>query len=191
MLTEKYIPTLKLFCQQNRSLKKTNCLNKVTPPSNNNVNGINHFLFSFSLNILLFQEYLSLRMIILMTIIFSVFIDVDQIITYMKNGQDNGHLRTWLQEPLGFFLIFVPLAWILSFVNPYFFPLVLLTVSSHILLDYITIHKVKPLSPVRRRERMIGFVKPYPEKKWMNKQRGISEMYFLAANTLFFVLVIT
>ena len=119
-----------------------------------------------------------MKTILLMTIIFSVFIDIDMVIVLLKNKKDDGHLRTWLQEPLGFFFIFVPIAWVLSFSNIYYFPLVLLIVSSHILIDYITIHKVKPLSPVRRKSKTIGFVKPYPENGWMKKAKGISEMYF-------------
>ena len=154
------------------------------------MNAINHFLFALWLSLLFFQDFIGIKTILLMVLVFGIFIDGDQLIMYLKaKRKDNGELRTWLQEPLGFFFIFVPIAWILSFANPLYFPLVLLIVASHIFLDYITHHHVQPLAPVRKKKKMIGFVKAFPNKNWAKGKQGFSEAYFMGVNLLILLLV--
>ena len=80
------------------------------------MNPINHFLVAFLLNVFLFSHVLSIFTIFLFTIVFAVMIDLDLAVGLLLKKPKN-HLRTWVQEPFGFFLLGIPVALILSSIN--------------------------------------------------------------------------
>ncbi len=156
------------------------------------MNSLNHFITSLNLSLFFFQEKVTLKSMLILSLIFSVLIDTDQVISYyLKKKKDDGELRSWLQEPLGFFLIITPLAYLISKNNQYYFPLILTIVASHIILDYLTIHQVQPLAPFSKKKKTVGIFQPWPKNGWeAKKTTGPSEMYWLGINMIILLILI-
>ena len=67
---------------------------KQTSPTKKHMNSVNHFIFALSLSLIFFRDLVSMKMMILLVIVFSVFIDLDQLIVYLKNNKKES---AWLK----------------------------------------------------------------------------------------------
>ena len=150
------------------------------------MHSLNHFIFSFSLCLLLLEPNLqNVFWAAIFSLVFSVLIDLDH--WYKKIKRPWFARRTWIQEPPALFLIALPIALLLRFLNPSFFYLTLASFSSHILLDYLCVFKARPLAPFSKLEKPEGFGIFVPAThKWRRRIKGkISENYFLIFNLIF------
>lgn len=86
--------------------------------------------------------------------------------------------RTWFQEPISILLIGLPLGLIAQQFHP---AGILLTVvhASHIILDYLSHHEVKPLAPFSRTTIIVGIIKPFPCPKRFRGRAGLNESALL------------
>ena len=154
------------------------------------MNSLNHFLISVGLLLLLYNQQATINEILIFALIFGVLVDLDVFIKIVLNKKAEHH-RTWLQEPLGIVLIGIPLGLLLSAVKPYYFFLAVVPYLAHVVLDYLTLHKVRPLAPFSKKQVEVGFFRPYPNAKWLqNNQKGFSENYFLLLNVIMLMLMI-
>ncbi len=145
------------------------------------MNWFNHFLLSFNLLYFILSNKASLREMVIFTVIFGLLIDMDHIIKWFY-GKDRTYLRSWVQEPFGFFIIGVPIAIILSVFKPYYFWLVIIPFASHIMLDYMTVNEVAPFDPFSKKRFRLGFIRQYPYPTFEVYKKGISENYMLSFN---------
>lgn len=156
------------------------------------MNWINHFLVSFNLIYFLFYEKVSIFMLIAFCIAFGLFLDFDFLTRrylFKTKGKD---LRTFIQEPFGFIFIAIPLGIILSYFNSIYFWLTTLPFAAHIVLDYVTIHKVFPFSPFSNKKVKTGFI--YPVKtldvKKMPSFKLFNENYITLINLIILILIL-
>ncbi len=165
------------------------------------MNKVNHFIFALNLCLLFLElNVLNLAYIAIFSLTFGVLLDLDH--KFNKKAPWY-HRRTWIQEPLGFIFIGLPLARLLSLIDKSFFILVSIPYLSHILLDYICIFETYPLAPflkVRKKEG-IGifipddlFVKSENSEKWIKRVKsksinGVSENYFTLFNLVLLVMI--
>ncbi len=170
------------------------------------MNKINHFMFAVGLCLIFFElnfilNFINLAFIIIFSLIFGVLIDYD----YKFNRKAPWyHKRTWIQEPLGFILVGLPLAFILSLFNKNFFILVLAPYFSHVLLDYLCIFGTYPLAPFSKIKKKEGFgifipddlfIKSENPRNWtrrvkVKKIKGISENYFTIFNLILLITIL-
>ena len=149
----------------------------------------NHFLTSFSVLYLIFQNRTGVIEIFVFAVVFGVLIDADQLIGYLL-GKPEEQKSLWIHEPFGFLFFGVPIASILLFFNTNYFLMSLIPYALHIIQDYLTIHVVRPLAPFSNKIRLVGWIRAWPAYSWYtSKHKGISENYYLLANLCFFVLV--
>ncbi len=154
------------------------------------MNWANHFLVSFNLLLLMLHNKASIQEIIIFSIIFGLFLDLDHIVKRLLGGKEH-HLRTWVQEPFGFVLIGIPTAVLLSRIyEPYYLLLVLVPYLSHILLDYLVIHEVSPFATFSKKIYHLGFIKPYPTPKWFLSRTELSENYLFVLNAFIYAILL-
>jgi membrane-bound metal-dependent hydrolase YbcI (DUF457 family) len=148
------------------------------------MNKYNHFLTSFIVLFILFNNQVSIIEIVLFAAIFGVLIDQNQRIgKYLKKPRE--HTRTWIEEPFGLILIGIPLGLILSMIKKDYFFMVIVPYGLHIIQDYITIHEVSPFAPFSNKNIKLGFFKSVPPASWYTgKEKGISENYVLILNVI-------
>lgn len=158
------------------------------------MNKINHFLFALSTTLLVIP--LSVENILftaLFSLIFSVFIDFDH---YLNKNTPWYRRRTWIQEPFGFVIIGLPLAFLLSKVNEVFLFMIIIPYGSHIVLDYLCIFEAYPLAPfsrIKKREGLGIFVpnsKEWKERVKAKKIKAISENWFTLITFALFLIVL-
>jgi len=173
------------------------------------MNSLTHFLFAANLLLLIFPSHspaaasstvLSLKLIFLFAFIFGVMVDSD-VFWRMGVMKDKSPItRTWLQEPFGLIVVGGSIAAILQYVygSP-FALLVLVPYASHVILDYIATHDVRPFDPFSKKVFHAGFINTsWPKAKSNSvKQRKnltprtffvfASENYFTAANAIVFL----
>lgn len=138
-----------------------------------------HFVTSFNLLALLFINSVSFFEIILFSYIFGVFLDENQRIgKYLK--KPIWHLRTWIEEPIGFILIGIPLGILLSFIKREYFFLTIIPYGFHIILDYLTFHEVSPFTPFSKKNLKVGFF----------ERGGILEKCFLIFNIIMMIVLL-
>lgn len=150
-----------------------------------------HLMASFTVLFLLFHNSVSLPEIIVFAVVWGVLIDTDQLIgRYIKKPV--GHRRTWIEEPFGLLFFGVPAGLILSAFKPEYFLMTIIPYGLHIVMDYISIHKVSPLAPFSDREYLVGFIRAFPRYNWCTEEhKGIPEYYFTVINVLALILLIT
>jgi len=166
------------------------------------MNGINHFIFAISLCLFFLDlSVFNLAYVTIFSLIFGVLIDLDHKINKKAPWYRK---RTWVQEPLGFVFIGLPLAYLLSLIDKNLFILVSIPYLSHIFLDYLCIFETYPLAPFSKIKKEEGFgifipddlfIKSKNSKKWSErvknkKIRRISENYFTIFNLILFTLVL-
>ena len=152
------------------------------------MNWLNHFLFSISLLFIFLGKIASINEIIIFTIIFAIFIDLDILFKRYLLKEKSKDNRSWIQEPFGLIFIGIPIGLILSFlIKPISFFLVIIPYASHIFLDYISIHNVFPLSPFSRLKVRVGFIKPLHIYKMFDIRGKFNENHFLILNIILFV----
>lgn len=146
---------------------------------------VNHFLFSLTLLIIFLWGIAPLKEMIFFTVIFALFVDFDILLKLLLKDHSKER-RTWVQEPLGFIFLAVPLGLILSYIyaSHYFF-LVTIPYASHILLDYSTTHHVFPFAPFSKKKIKTGFIKPMLNLILL--KGGFNENHFFLVNLIFFV----
>lgn len=167
------------------------------------MNGINHFIFAINLCLIFLGISSSnLVFIILFSLMFGVLLDIDHLFNRSSQWY---HKRTWVQEPVGFVLIGIPLAFAISMLDRIFLSLVLIPYASHIVLDYLCIFETYPFAPFSKVKKREGlgifipddlFIRSKNSKMWSKRVKiknieGISENYFTIFNLilLFSILV--
>lgn len=167
------------------------------------MNKINHYLFSISLclffvKLTIFNFVLVIVFTFLINLLLSIFHEY-----YKKEKRPWYHRRTWIEEPFGFIIIGLPIAFILSMINKMFLVLVLVPYFSHIFLDYLCIFETCPLAPFSTIKKKEGlgifipddlFTKSENSKRWakrvkIKKISGLSENYFTIFNLILLVIV--
>ncbi len=154
------------------------------------MNAFNHFLASFNVLALLFKDRVSLKEILLFSVIFGVMIDLDHKIGERMNKPVH-HRRTWIEEPFGLLLIGLPIGLLLSLIKKEYFFLTIIPYALQVFLDYITLHEVSPLAPFSNKNLKTGFFKSWPKAEWYSgNEKGLSEKYFFFLNLIIFCLII-
>eukprot|EP00792_Barthelona_sp_PAP020_P013248 TRINITY_DN835_c0_g1_i1.p1 TRINITY_DN835_c0_g1~~TRINITY_DN835_c0_g1_i1.p1 ORF type:complete len:245 (+),score=38.95 TRINITY_DN835_c0_g1_i1:35-736(+) len=163
------------------------------------MHALNHFLCAFNLCTVFsyyFQSWdnFPIFQITVIAFCFGSLIDLDLIIGLLV-GNPKHHLRTWFQEIFGF-LFFGPLiaAFTTMIWGTKWAPLTFMSYGSHIVLDYISGHTLKPFSPFssqvwNNRFSLICLFRPVLTPK--EDCRGIDEAWFSLFNfgfALFFTL---
>ena len=155
--------------------------------------GLTHFLFAFNLLVIFFGNVALVKEIIIFTFVFAVLLDLD-FITRMYLLKHEGHnLRTLLQEPLGILFIGLPIGLVLSFLfKSYYLPLTIIPFSSHIFLDYVTVHEVYPFLPFSKKKVKVGFIKQLiPSARDISKNNFLNFKEFNEYYVLLINLVVT
>ena len=152
------------------------------------MNWLNHFLFSYTLLLLFMKDLISNTEIIIFTIIFALFLDLD-FLPRKYILKDKKATRTFIQEPFGLIIIGLTLGLIFSYFGGIkYLGLVLIPYASHIFLDYITIHKVYALAPFSKKEYQTGFIEPV-KPNYQTKKGKFNENHFFILNLIFFLLI--
>jgi len=154
------------------------------------MNVFNHFLTSFIVLYMFFIDNNSITEIIGFSFVFGVLLDLNQIIgRYL--GRPIHHTRTWVEEPFGLILVGFSLGVLLSLIKKDYFFMVVIPYGIHIILDYLTIHEVSPLSPFSNKNIKTGFFKSTPSKVWYTgTEKGLSESYFLVSNIFLMIILL-
>ena len=167
------------------------------------MNWLNHFIFAISLSLIFVElNFINLIFVIVFSLLFGVLIDLDH---KFNRRAPWYHKRTWIQEPLGFVLVGLPLALVLSLINKNFFILVLVPYFSQTLLDYLCVYEAYPLAPFSKIKKKEGWglfipdnllVKSENSRKWaerikVKKIKGISENYFTIFNLILFITILS
>ncbi|MFH1591219.1 MAG: metal-dependent hydrolase [archaeon] len=148
-----------------------------------------HLLFSMNLLMLLFGPSMPFSHLLIFSFIFAVLPDLDFLIRRYALKHKDKDLRTWLQEPFGIAFIGIPLAIIAGvMISPVNAALVLIPYASHVFIDYITMHRVRPLSPFSKKQITVGFIQP-AHNPCKFKAR-LHEHHFLALNMVGFVVLL-
>lgn len=151
------------------------------------MNLINHFLASIILLFIFLNGIVSIQEMILFTVIFALLTDIDVFIKYLLKVKQNER-RTFIQEPFGLLIIGLPIAILLSYLfKPYYFFLVLIPYSSHIILDYISEHTVSPWAPFSKKKVKTGFI-CHSLDAFKSK---FNEAHFFIISLIVFILLIT
>ena len=135
----------------------------------------NHFLVAFTLLLAFFQDQASILTLAAFAMIFGVFPDLDLFFTIVIKKRKHKTLRTWFQEPYGFFVIALPLGFLLGRINPLYFYFVTIPFASHILADYITYHHTHPFKPFSEKTYITGFIKPLSAAQGLSEKKGFPE----------------
>lgn len=123
------------------------------------MNSLTHFLFALNL-LLIFVPQASLLQVLTFAVMFGVMVDID-VFWRMGIKKDKSPItRTWLQEPFGVLVVGGSLAVLLQTIwgAPYAL-LVLIPYSSHVFLDYIATHAVRPFDPFSKRIVHVSLIK--------------------------------
>lgn len=138
------------------------------------MNPINHALITY---VILLPFELSIIEIIGFIGLGAILVDADVIIaTLRKKGQAH-HLRTWIQEPVSLLILWLPIGLVLGLVDTTYIFATLITVAAHIIADYLTIHEVTPLAPIRNTTANVGFIQSFPKQTWQHQTGRFSELY--------------
>ncbi|MDY6778874.1 MAG: hypothetical protein SVU32_09485 [Candidatus Nanohaloarchaea archaeon] len=149
------------------------------------MNPVTHLLFSITVMLLGFYPEVSMLEIVIFSLVFSVFLDMDMLIAKVIY-RPYDRLRTWIQEPAGFFIIGVPVGLVLSTLQQYYLYLTLVPYALHIVLDYMSTYTVSPLAPfdpykVDRR----GFAfSLWPAPVWQDEDEGVPELFLIVVLAL-------
>ncbi len=142
------------------------------------MNGLNHFLVPFGILYALFHTSLPIVEVIMFSLLFGTLLDAELLLGKFLLKKPAHHLRTWIQEPFGILFLGMPLAIGLSAIKGEYFWLVLIPYTSHVILDYLTIHEVCPLAPFSKKMKEVGIFKAYPAPLWYTSRvKGIPENY--------------
>jgi hypothetical protein len=157
-----------------------------SPNTNQGVmNPITTFVLSTNFSLLLLYPHASMVEIVFFNLCFAALLEVDKVLAY-RLYRPRDSLRTWAREPAGFIALGLPLGMVMATIEPYYLHLTLLPYGAHILLDYISPVKLRPLAPfsdfVLQRTGMTFTDWPRPD--WQDEERGLSEVYFLAITLL-------
>ncbi len=131
------------------------------------MNQYNHALLPLLVLLGLFMDSQSVYAIeiLLFSIVFGSCIDLNQKVG-KKLGRPSHHLRTFVEEPFGVLLIGLPAALLLALIKIEYFVLVIVPYAMHVLLDYITIHRVSPMAPFSGRVVCVGVIVPSTRGGW-------------------------
>lgn len=158
----------------------------------NAMNSLTHFLFASNLLILAYSDSITLKTIFLFAFIFGVMVDIDVFIRMGILGHKQAITRTWLQEPFGLIVVGGIFATMLEqyFGSPHAL-LVLIPFSSHVFLDYISIHQARPLDPFSKKVYNVGWIQTrLLNKKDLTNWSGLNENYFTLINALVLVILL-
>ncbi|MBN2566762.1 metal-dependent hydrolase [Candidatus Woesearchaeota archaeon] len=145
------------------------------------MNPLTHSLAAVLFLFGLYRGSVPLAELFLFGIVFSLLPDLDILIAIAR-GKSMMHLRSWLQEPFGVLAVAVPIGAVLSLIRPEYFLMTVVPYGSHVIIDYLALHKVKPLAPFRDDTYWTGFVIGWPRAPWhTGAEKGIPENYLTAA----------
>jgi membrane-bound metal-dependent hydrolase YbcI (DUF457 family) len=161
------------------------------------MNWITHFLFSMNLLLIFLGSQATIKEMIIFTIIFALFVDLDFIFTTYVLKKEGLNHRTLLQEPFGLLFIGVPIGLLFGyFFQAYYFFLVIIPFFSHIFLDYVTIHNVHPYLPFSKKEIKVGFIRQIiesPRRPFINNKptlKGFNELHLILLNVILFLVLL-
>jgi hypothetical protein len=141
------------------------------------MNSLNHFFASLLIIHIIFLEQ-SLLVKAVFSLVFGTLIDLDHFIGKAM-GKPDELTRTWIEEPFGILLLGLPIGLALATIDDAYLWMTLLPYSVHVLLDYITYHKVAPLAPFSNRTFTTGIFLSMPKSGWYDgSEKGPSEGYF-------------
>ncbi len=172
------------------------------------MHSLNHFLTAFTINYALFANKTGLATILIWSLLFGVFVDLDIILSPFF-GVRGTKVRTWFQEPFGLAIVGIPLAllsvWVFN--TTLYAQLILYSWASHIVLDYFAVHTVRPWLPFSKKEYVVGIFSRIFENKnkkvqvrntkhsfgacsLFGRQICVSEWWFTTGMFLVFVVVL-
>jgi len=156
------------------------------------MHSLTHFLVSFTILYAFFNHVVPISFIFIFSLLFGVFVDLDIILSPIF-GIRGSRARTWFQEPFGMFFFGSIFAFLISQIlhSEIFIWLVFLPWASHIFIDYLAIHDVRPLSPFSNKTYHVGFFKPILHKKTLCPRKNcFSEWHFIIVSSCTLILVL-
>ena len=151
-----------------------------------------HFVTAFTLSYILVSKLVPLEVIIVWSLLFGVFVDLDIVLGSIYRSR-KGFLRTCFQEPFGLLVGGLPLALASTYIfnNWAYSLLVLVPWGSHIVLDYLAVREVRPLLPFSEKKILVGFFRPILHKRSICPTNTcISEWWFLSFSIVIMFVVL-
>lgn len=141
----------------------------------------NHFLLAANLLMALFHDRASFGEIAVISLVFGVLVDLDLVVNKFFHTEKQ-YRRSFIQEPLGIFIVGFPLSWAAGLVNSLYFWMALTSYVSHVCADYLTVHQVRPWAPLSKKSIKLGLIKPIMKDDISLHASGFPERYVLMMN---------
>lgn len=145
------------------------------------MNILTHIALSFALLVALFPSKDPVTLLIF-SIVFGGLMDLDCVIMPLLHKKKitswrraENFWRTFIQEPFGLFIIGFPAAIIMETIVDGSFWLVIIPYAGHIIIDYLSMHDVRPLAPFSSKRIRVGYIRGFAKPRWHRERRGIPE----------------